>query len=107
MNDQPTDLKKVLETLMARRRRVGLWSALAACWAAAAFLGLTIGFIERRSGWASSLSGPLIVLLAIVAALVLAFRRKSRDTDLRDLAREIERRHPELEGRLLTAVQQP
>src|SRR6185369_6159523 len=88
-------------------RRVSLWSKLATCWAIAAFLGLAAAFVERKSGWASSLSGPVVGLFGIVAALVVLSREKRRSADLRGLAQEIETRHPELDGRLLTAVQQP
>lgn len=107
MNDKPIELKKLLDFILARRRRVLLWSTLAACWTGAAFLGLAIAFIERESGWGSSLAGPIIALVGIVAALVAVSRGNRRHSDLRTLAQEIEARHPELDGRLLTAVQQP
>jgi hypothetical protein len=106
MNDEPTDLRKLLDGILTRRRRVMVWSRLAACWAAAAFLGLAIAFIERKSGWASSLAVPAVAIMAIVAALVLLSRGRRGTGDLRALAREIEARHPELDGRLLTTVQQ-
>src|SRR5882672_3237074 len=107
MRDQTTTLKDVLERVVSRQRRLALWAKLAACWAGAAILGLGISLLERSSGWASSLAMPIVAAIGILAAIIVLAKHGKVLPDWRDLARQIETRHPELEGRLLTAVQQP
>jgi hypothetical protein len=107
MTDRPTTLKDLLERIVARRRRLAFWSSLAVCWAGAAFIGLFVAFIERQSGWGSSLAMPLVGLIGIAGAIIVLFRFARARIDLRALAQQIEARYPDLEGRLLTAVQQP
>src|SRR6266404_4492078 len=99
-------LETQLRQLATRRRRLELWSRLAGCWAAAALLGQALIILQRQSGWGSSLALPSVALLGVAAAVVIVSRRGRTETDWRELARQIEARHPELEGRLLTAVQQ-
>src|SRR5258706_7534663 len=107
MSHPAVSLKALLERISARQRRLSLWLKLGACWTAAAFLGLAIFFLEQGSGWVSSLSMPIIAASGLLAALVVLARHRKAASDWRELAGQIEARHPELEGRLLTAVQQP
>ena len=102
----PPELKHALRPVARRQQRAVLWRTLGVCWAAAAGVTLALVWLQRQSGWTSSLALPGMVLLALVAALVLALRQRRRETDWREVAREIEACHPELDGRLLTAVQQ-
>jgi hypothetical protein len=83
-----------------------LWCKLAACWAVAAVLGWVLVLAQRQSGWSSALALPFTALIGIILVLVVALRHGRAQPDWRTLAREIETRHPELDGRLLTAVQQ-
>ncbi|MCZ7638033.1 MAG: hypothetical protein M5U12_19525 [Verrucomicrobia bacterium] len=59
----------------------------------------------RELGFASRYTLPVIATLGVVAALLIARWHRRRPLDWRGLARQVEARHPELEGRLLTAVQ--
>src|SRR5262249_28246674 len=106
MNSIDPRLRRVLETLVLRHRRLVLWSKLAACWAGAAFLGLALIGFQHGIGWSSSLALPLGAALGLVAALVIAIRHWRTTPDFHALAQEIEKRHPDLDGRLVTAVQQ-
>src|SRR5260221_9410074 len=96
----------LLQRVAARERRCRLWVKLAGCWAATALGALIVFGIERQTGWASSLASSVFILLAIGAALVLLIPHARTEPDWRHLARLIETRYPQLDGRLLTAVQQ-
>src|SRR5262249_6583905 len=62
--------------------------------------------LERQSGWALSYAPGLLLVCGLLAALVIGVRRGRRQPDWRELARQIQTHRPQLEGRLLTAVQQ-
>jgi len=80
--------------------------ALAGAWLVAIVVGLTGIWIERTSGWGSAL-GPLIVgVLALVLAVAAEKISRRREQDWHALAQRIEAQNPELNGRLMTAVQQ-
>src|SRR5438270_833354 len=99
-------LASPLQRVLYRERRLHLWSKLGACWAGAAALGIVLILLERQSGWASSLPLPVMAAAGLVAAAIVWLRHGNRDPDWRLLAARIEARHPELDGRLLTAIQQ-
>jgi hypothetical protein len=107
MSEQPATFRAILERIAQRQRSLALWSKLAACWTAAAIIGLGIALLEQQAGWASSLAVPMVAAIGVIAAIIVVARRKKNAPDWRSLAAKIEARHPELEGRLLTAVQQP
>jgi len=99
-------LKLRLEPIARRQRRWRRWLALAACWGAAALFGLGLMTLERLARVTSVLALPLVAALGIGAVTVVLARLRRLGPDWRRLACQIEARHPELEGRLLTAVQQ-
>src|SRR6266481_8776192 len=99
-------LEARLDRVARRQRRLRAWAVAGSCWAAGALLGFALIWIERRSGWASSLALPVIALLGIGTALVTAIRVRKMPVDIRRLALSIEARFQELDGRLITAVQQ-
>ena len=106
MNEQSTALKKRLECLGNRQRQLRFWSELTAAWTVAAFVGLVLAFVQRQNGWNSDLILLVIGFLAVCLAGAVLVRSSRRRIDLRQIARQVEARHPELEGRLLTAIQQ-
>jgi hypothetical protein len=99
-------LEARLQRVVGRRQRLRLWCKLAGCWAGAAALGLGLVTLQRQTGWTSSLALPVVGLAGLAAAGWVAARHRRLQTDWRAVACEIEARHPELDGRLLTAVQQ-
>lgn len=95
-------LRDRLLKVAARKRRLKSWYALAAVWVVA---GITAVACAQ-----SGTSGPVLVCVigavsAVAALLIILFQRCTVEADWRALAAEIEARHPQLEGRLLTAVQ--
>ncbi len=104
---RPDDLLKTqLGAVLVRQRWSLLWNKLALCWAAAALLSFLLLLVERLSGWALSFAPGLILASGLIAAVTIGVWQLRRPVDWRELARQIETRHPQLEGRLLTAVQQ-
>ena len=104
MNDD--FLKVRLERVVRRYQWLGLWRKLAVCWAIAALLGLTVAWVQHLFGRVSPLALPIVVGLTLAAIVVVLSVHFLRAPDLRWIARKIETRHPELNGVLLTAVQQ-
>jgi hypothetical protein len=90
-------LKEVAERQRCLRLRIGLASA----WGSAAFLGLLIALLGGSSWFAQ---GAVVFTAGLLAAVF--FRKAAQPPDWRALALEIEAKHPDLEGLLLTAVQQ-
>lgn len=99
-------LQARLRPAARRLARRAFWWRLAAGWAAAAGLGAAVWAGQRLSGWSSSLAWEVAAGLGVVVAGWLAARGRRRHPDWRALAARIEAAHPELEGRLLTAVEQ-
>jgi len=99
-------LRTHLEPVAGRQRRWKLWRGLAICWAGAALAGLGFILFQRLTGLGMGPALPLLAVAAAVAA-ILAWRRcKKWEPDFRQIARQIERHHPELHSLLLTAVEQ-
>jgi len=99
-------LQASLQHVADRRRRLQFSGKLAGCWVVMSLLGLGLVFLQRQIGWASSLVLPVVALAGVAAAILIALKYRKTEPDWRRIAGEIEARHPELEGRLITAVQQ-
>jgi hypothetical protein len=104
MND--AFLKSRLLRVAQRYRWVGITRSLAACWASTALIGLAIIWGERSGGWSAPFALPFLAALAAGVATGVAIWHFQREPDWRWIARRIESAHPELQGVLLTAVQQ-
>ena len=95
-----------LRPIIERRRRATLWRHLAAVWTLAAGAAWWLAVV-RRDGTGPSGSWMVWLALAAVGASVLCWLHSRLTTpDVRRLARALESRHPDLDGRLLTAIQQ-
>jgi hypothetical protein len=99
-------IQEQLEKVARRRRQAILWGKLAVCWVIAAAIGLGILGLERESGWSSSLVLPVVGLLGLAGAIIVAVKHGKKPVSWREVAGKIESQHPELNGRLVTAVQQ-
>jgi hypothetical protein len=104
MNDE--FLRTKLRRVARRYQWVAVWRTLSACWAVAALVGVGLVALQRATGWAPPLLIPSLAALAAGAATALVIFQFSKAPDYRWIARKIEARHPELNGLLLTAVQQ-
>jgi hypothetical protein len=98
------DLRRELDCVAHRYRRLRLWSSLAICWFAFAILGAIFIWWSRSQTVPSPGMVPALGILAVMAAATSAIvaLRSARSSDW--LARRIERRFPELDARLLTAI---
>ncbi len=99
-------LKARLEPLAKRQHRLRLGSRLTVCWFLAALAGLAVIGLQRMAGWSTPLGLPLVAVGGLLAAIVTGARTRRGEPDWRSLAGRVETAHPELDGRLITAVQQ-
>lgn len=99
-------LQARLQPVVRRARRLALWRSLALSWAIAACAGLLLLAVCQLTGFRSSLIAPAVLVGALAGAFVVVLRHATLKPDLHRLAQQIEARHPELDGLLLTAVQQ-
>src|SRR5688572_6277377 len=104
MNDDY--LKVRLQRVVTRYQWLALWRKLAVCWAAAALIGVTVAWVQGMLGRVSPLTLPVMIALTLASAVVIVAFHFLKAPDLRWIARKIETKHPELNGLLLTAVQQ-
>ena len=104
MNDD--FLKIRLQRVVRRQQWLAFWRKLSACWASFALVAVVTGWVQHATGNTSSMTLPLIVALAALAGLVILVLHFRKAPDLRWIAQKIEEKHPELNGVVLTAVQQ-
>ncbi|HZJ13484.1 MAG TPA: hypothetical protein VFD27_00460, partial [Chthoniobacteraceae bacterium] len=89
-------LKLALAPIVERRRQVRLLWRLAACWGVGAALA-----------FAGAFSSPLPLIFLVTLAAYIVWKVSARwEPDYREIARLVERQHPELHALLLTAVEQ-
>ena len=88
-----------------QRHRARLAARLAGWWAILAILSLVLLSAQREGRW-SSLWLLSLVAIGVAGALLITRRQRLQPMDLHEIARRIESRHPDLDGLLLTAVQQ-
>jgi hypothetical protein len=99
-------LRERLKRVIARRQwYLAAWS-VAATWAGVALRGALLYFIGRQTAWTSAATLPVLACAGLGVSVWLLFRQIEGKVDYRDIARHIERRHPDLKGLLITAVQQ-
>ncbi|HYG34952.1 MAG TPA: hypothetical protein VEC99_09220, partial [Clostridia bacterium] len=75
-------------------------------WAVVSGVGLVLMVLHRQFGLVSFLTMPLLALAAVTAITWVAFKHQRAKANWHELARQIEKRYPELDSRLLTALQQ-
>ena len=95
-------LHELLAPVARRYRWLQLGRGLAACWALAALLAVTLGAFGVDHRFAV----PVVGLLGFVGAAWLGFSCLATQADPRWLAAQIERQHPELKTLLLAALEQ-
>ena len=99
-------LRQELDRVGGRYRRLVLWTGLTVCWLALAVAGLAALAWARGSGYA--VPGVLLVVLLAVPLLVLPmlFRWLRRARSPMWIAHRVERKFPDLDARLLAALEQ-
>ncbi len=99
-------LKARIRPVVRRHRRVRLFLALAAWWLVAALVAGAALWLQKVAAVGSARTLPILVVLGAVGSVVVLVRHSRTRPDVRAVAREIERRYPDLHGLLLTVVQQ-
>ena len=99
-------LKIKLRRVIRRYQWLAFWRKLAACWAAAALGACALVLAQRELGWTSPHTLPLYAAVVVAVVFGVALHHFTREPDVRWVAKKIEAKHPELNGVLLTAVQQ-
>jgi hypothetical protein len=99
-------LRVKLEPLARASRRSQLCRALARVWVWAAGAAVLLWLLALVVPGLGRVAVPAVAAGAGLAALVLGWRIQRRVTDYRQLAREIEQEHPDLDSALLAAVEQ-
>jgi uncharacterized membrane protein YqjE len=100
------DLRRELEAVARRYRRLWLWQRLALCWLVFTLLGLAALAMARNAdrlpGWIT----PTLVASAVIAAVFCIWTARRGVRDQIWLARRLEHQFPDLDSRLLTALEQ-
>lgn len=100
-------LQSRLGPALRRERRLRLWSLLALGWLATTALGLAGYGWCAWAGWSSRWLWPAVAGFGILLALGIRLLQRRRHPAIVPVARKLEERYPDLEGRLLTASEQP
>jgi hypothetical protein len=99
-------LRKRLQPIVNRRRRFHLACRLSVCWLAAALAAMGLVAADWFWGWKSSFANLVLCAATVLATIVMLYRSYRIGPDYRAVARDIERRHPDLRALLLAAVEQ-
>lgn len=99
-------LRRQLEPIVTRRRRLDLARRLSLYWLIASLIGLVLIGAAWLWGWRLPFA-PVLWGIAVVVATIIAFWRCERvGPDYQAIARDIERHHPDLRALLLAAIEQ-
>jgi hypothetical protein len=99
-------LRRQLEPIADRRRRLHVAWRLAICWFICGVIGLGLLLVTWLWGWRSSPAVGALCVSAAVATVWIIYRSRRLRPDYRALARSIEQQHPELKALLLAAIEQ-
>ncbi|HEY1110140.1 MAG TPA: hypothetical protein VGE76_15925, partial [Opitutaceae bacterium] len=99
-------LKGRLRRVARRYQWIGFWRKLSACWALGALVTVGVALLQRSFGYEIPGAVPILAALTGGAGLWFGIAHLNRKPDYRWIAQKIEKRFPELDGVLLTAVQQ-
>ncbi len=99
-------LRKHLEPVVNRRRVLYLRTRLGLFWLLTAVAALVMLMVERYYGLGSPAGVGLLCFAAVFATLYAVYRSRRIEPDYREIARRIEKRHPEARALLRAAVEQ-
>ena len=99
-------LRKRLQPTVNRRRRLHMALRLSACWFVSILVA--IGFIGAYWlwGWKSPVANWTLCLSTGLATIFILYKSLQMRLDYKAVARDIERKHPDLKALLLTAIEQ-
>jgi hypothetical protein len=99
-------LRKQIEPVANRRRRLSLAWRLSLYWLVSGLAGLVLIGAGRLYGWRSSLAIGALCAAVVAATLWAVYRSRRLRPDYRAIARTIEQQHPDLKALLLAAIEQ-
>jgi hypothetical protein len=99
-------LRRQLEPVVERRRRLSLAWRLVNYWLALAVAGAVLVGADRLWGWRSPLTLGALFVAALAATFWAIYRSRREGPDYRAIARNIEQQHPDLRALLLAAIEQ-
>ena len=99
-------LRKRLQPAVNRRRRLHLAWTLLAYWSFATLAAIGLIGADWLWGWQWPLANSALCVLIVCATLFALHRSLRIGPDYKAVARDIERRHPELRALLLAAIEQ-
>ena len=99
-------LEARLRPVWQRRWWLDLGWRLASCWAGAAVISAAVLLLSRALRLTSPLTLPILALVTLAATAFVIARHRRRRPDLLRIARELESRDAQLDGRLTTALEQ-
>jgi len=99
-------LRRQLQPIADRRRRLHLARRLSICWLTCALGGAGVLGAAWLWGWGISSAAAVLCIATVLATGWIIHRSRRLQPDYRALARTIEQRHPDLQALLLAAIEQ-
>ncbi len=99
-------LRRQLEPIMKRRRRLDLAWRLSLYWLVTVLVGIVLIGVDWLWGWKLPFAMELWCLFAIGATILAIYRTERVGLDYQAIARDIEQHHPDLKALLLAAIEQ-
>jgi hypothetical protein len=99
-------LRKRLQPIVRRRRRLHLAYFLSVCWIIAALVGIGLISINRYWGWQSPIADWALCITTVLATIYALYRSRRMQLDYKAVARHIEQQNPDLKALLLAAIEQ-
>ncbi len=99
-------LRRQLEPVVDRRRRLALAWRLSVYWLACGLVGLVLFGADRLLGWRSPPALGILCIAAMGATFWGIYRSRRLRPDYQAIARNIEQQHPDLKALLLAAIEQ-
>ncbi|MHC4323081.1 MAG: coiled-coil domain-containing protein [Planctomycetota bacterium] len=99
-------LRKRLQPIVKRRRRLHLAYYLSVCWLVAALAGIGLICANLFWGWNSPVANRALFISTALATLYVLYRSRRMGPDYRAVARHIELQNPDMQALLLAAIEQ-
>jgi hypothetical protein len=99
-------LRKRLQPIVRRRRRLHLAYFLLVCWIIATLIGIGLIAINRYWGWKSPIADWALFVTTVLATLYAFYKSRRMQPDYKAVARHIEQQNPDLKALLLAAIEQ-
>ncbi len=99
-------LRKRIQPIVNRRRRLHLSLRLSIYWLIASLVGIALMGANKLWGWGPPIAIALLCGAAVLATVVTFYKTRRMQPDYKAAARNIEQQHPEARALLLAAIEQ-